>query len=109
MGQQFPITGRAMLGVQLGGVVLLFLLIALAPPPRGPMVLAPLRGQRLAALINFAGARGATVLGRGPLPGSLVIDGERRRLWSPARASAMLLLAAPGVGWCGGHGEAREW
>lgn len=98
-----------MLTAQLGGALLVFLLIALAPPARGPMVLAPLGHQRLAALVDFASARGATILGAGPAPGTLLIEGERSRLWSPARASAMLLLAAPGAGWCGGHSEARGW
>jgi hypothetical protein len=68
------------------------LLVAFAPPAQGRMLLVPLDGQpvSVATLRELS----ATPLANGPLPGSAVIEGERRLL-SGLWSSGIMVLAAP--------------
>ncbi|MBO9714978.1 MAG: hypothetical protein J7495_18850 [Sphingomonas sp.] len=74
----------------LAGLVLL----ALWPPVRGAMIVVPLSGQAADAVLALEG--GARLLGEGPLPGSLVVTGNRVKLAAALKGRA-LLLAAPAM------------
>ncbi len=73
--------------------------LAFAPPERGSMLVVPLSPAPLASTLNAVLAGGAAVTGAGPLPGTLLVRGERARI-AATLDSATLLLAAP-EGWCG--------
>ncbi|HEY0629987.1 MAG TPA: hypothetical protein VGD23_11740 [Sphingomicrobium sp.] len=77
---------------QLALAVLALLAVAFTPPAEGRMLLVPLDGQP----VSRADAEGlrATALTSGPLPGSLVVEGNRDLL-SALWARRVLVLAAP--------------
>jgi hypothetical protein len=70
--------------------------IALAPPVSGPMLLVPLHvgPDASVAALNTALSHGASLLSAGPLPGSLVIRGERERVLPALLAGGTLVIAA---------------
>jgi hypothetical protein len=68
------------------------LVVAFAPPPQGRMLLVPLDGQPVSRA-TLDGLM-ATPLKPGPLPGSWVVEGDRRLL-SGLWAQWGLVLAAP--------------
>lgn len=71
---------------------------AVRPPLHGALLAVPLTGATQGELIDLAMANGATIDGRGVLPGSLVVRGDRARLSAPMRAHGVLLLAGvPGL------------
>ncbi|ATE66908.1 hypothetical protein [Rhizorhabdus dicambivorans] len=74
---------------------------AFAPPAQGRMLLVPIAGAGASALVVDGGAR---LIGAGPLPGSLVVMGERDRFVGPALLKGILVLSAP-PSWCGGPGS----
>ena len=74
-------------------------LLAFWPPRRGAMLLVPLRGT-LAQTVNAALAGHASLLGQGPVPGSIVVFGDRARLVAAIGNKAVVVLAAPATG-CG--------
>jgi hypothetical protein len=80
--------------VQVAIAILALLLVAFAPPAYGRMLLVPLDG----APLKGAAIRGlqATPLTAGPLPGSLIVEGDRRLL-SGLWSEGVLVLAAPTV------------
>ncbi|WP_419810142.1 hypothetical protein [Sphingomonas sp.] len=80
--------------LQVGVVVAGLVTAAIAPPTTGAMLAVPLSGTTLATTINLALAAGATIEGPGPISGSVVVRGERRRLFGPMRAHGVALLAA---------------
>ena len=80
-------------------------LLALTPPARGPILILSLSGDA-GAPVRVALAHGARLLGPGPLPGSMVVVGERAALSPAARDAGLLLLAAPFAG-CGEGPEVR--
>jgi hypothetical protein len=84
-----------MIGAQ-AAAMLAVLALAAVPPASGPMLVVPLGGSATAALIG-----GARLVGQGPLPGSLVVDGERATLLPHLWRHGALALAAPSFG-CGG-------
>lgn len=92
---------RLFLLLQSLAVVLIVVALPFAPPATGRMLLIPLdpRAQRLAPV---ALANGARLIDRGPIPGSLVVDGDRARL--AAALGVVLIIAAPQSG-CGRAGE----
>lgn len=65
----------------------------LAPPVRGTMLAIPLGGAPAATTIDLALARGATIEGMGPFRGSVMLRGDRRRLFASLRAHGVVLLA----------------
>ncbi len=74
-------------------------LVALSAPASGTMLLLPLAPGARAGLAAAAIGRGAQLLGAGPVPGSLVVRGERRMLgglWS----QGVMVTAAPAAA-CG--------
>lgn len=66
---------------------------ALAPPAHGALLAVPLSGEPMGRIVDVALAHGATIAGAGPLPGSVVLRGDRARLAAPLRAHGVLLLA----------------
>ncbi|WP_168377361.1 hypothetical protein [Sphingomonas sp. Leaf343] len=72
----------------------------LVPPAEGAMLLVPLLPARTAATIDLALDHGARIGGLGPLPGSLIVRGQRAHLFAPLMAKGILTLAAPTI-WCG--------
>lgn len=69
--------------------------IAFAPPAEGQLLLVPLAGQDADAVAVWATLGGARIVGRGPLPGSLVVQGRTAPLSGAALRHATLMLAAP--------------
>lgn len=67
---------------------------ALWPPEQGAMLLVPLSG-RLAVPANVALDAGAALAAPGPLPGSLVVIGQRAAIAAPALRHGILPLSAP--------------
>lgn len=88
-----PVSGNAGLMVaQMALAMLALLAVGFTPPVEGRILLAPLDAQPIEARV-FA-SLGVTRLAVGPLPGSVVVDGERRKLvglWE----RRVLVLAAP--------------
>ena len=76
------------------------LLIAFAPSAQGRMMLIPLGADSAHGLAAAALSRGALLVARGPLPGSLIVDGKRAALAGPLLRRGILLAAAPAAG-CG--------
>lgn len=86
--------------LQVGFVLLAFIVLALLPPATGRMLILPLSasaGRQAAALAVGGGAR---LMGAGPVAGSLIVWGDRDRLLTRVTHSGALLLAAP-PGACG--------
>lgn len=82
--------------VRLGGALALAaaaLLLPLLPPAEGPMLVMSWG----AAPAAIAVANGATLLGKGPWPGSLVVSGSRRRLVPALLAAGGIAVAAPAL------------
>jgi hypothetical protein len=72
------------------------LMVAAAPPVRGTMLVVPVGATAAAAALT----PGTTILGRGWLPGSLVVSGDRATLLPHLLRHGALALAGPGLG-CG--------
>ena len=84
------IAGPAVAQAALG--IMALILVAFAPPEQGRMLVVPIDGHPIAgsALLQLD----ATPLAAGPLPGSLIVEGESRSmagLWS----EGIVVLAAP--------------
>ncbi len=79
---------------QLVVATVILAVIALSPPPRGAMLMVPLTGQ-VAAVVNVAVDGKAALLAQGPLPGSMIVLGDRAALRAPALAQGILVLSAP--------------
>lgn len=85
---------------QITGVLVVLAVLAFSPPAAGKMILIPLTGAAAAQIVPRALSGGAALIGAGPLHGSLVVSGDRRRLAAAFASSAILIFAAPPVG-CG--------
>lgn len=92
-----PSPSRASLALQLG-VVLGSALCLAGPPARGAMLLVPTTGEAARALVPLAVDQDAALVGSGPLPGSMVVAGERVRLLRPMLRAGVLVFAAPPAG-----------
>lgn len=73
---------------------------ALRPPPVGRMLILPLPGVEDGAAVRLATRGGAALIGTGPLPGSVVVEGDQARLGDAVLAAGLVMLAAPRAG-CG--------
>ena len=89
---KLSLRGWGLIGAQLALAVLAMLTAAFAPPEQGRMLLVPLDGKPISEAA--IGQLKATPLKPGPLPGSWVVDGNRRLL-SGLWAHRVLVLAAP--------------
>jgi len=76
--------------------------IAFAPPAEGEMLLVPLAGQSADSAAVWATRAGARIIGRGPLSGSLAVQGRTSRLIGLAASHATLIVAAPPIA-CGAN------
>lgn len=70
------------------------LLLAMLPPAQGSMLIITW-GATSAAAAALAGD--ATLLGEGPLPGSLIVRGSRERLLPTMLAAGGIAVAAPAL------------
>jgi len=84
------------IGLALGALAIL----AFMPPPSGRLLLVPVGGASQADILGIAIAADARLVGTGPLPESLVVEGTREALLSPLLEAGVILLAAPAAG-CG--------
>jgi hypothetical protein len=74
--------------------------MALSPPRSGAMLLVPLLHQNVDSVAILARASGAMLVGKGPLPGSLVVVGDRSRIAGHFPTGGVLILASLPTG-CG--------
>lgn len=79
---------------------------AFAPPAQGRMLLVPLTAAAASSVAVDARGAGAALLGRGPVPGSLVVMGTRDRFAALSLARGILILAAPAL-LCGTQAEGQ--
>ena len=70
------------------------------PPATGRMLLVPLTYEARAALVPVAVAQGARLVARGPLAGSVLVEGDRVRLVPPLLRRGVIALSAQ-MGGCG--------
>lgn len=77
--------------------------LAFAPPESGRMLLVPL-GSGDGAAVRLALDHGAALVGRGPWPGSIVVDARRADIVASAWTRRVLVVAAPPAG-CGPDGK----
>lgn len=75
-------------------------ILALYPPAQGRMILVPVWPGASAHLAAHALDRGGVLVDGGPLPGSLVVSGDRSAIAPFMLAHGILVLAAPPSG-CG--------
>ncbi len=88
-------------------VVLLGSTFALAAPPaQGAMLLVPLSASAERRMLPAAFDEATSVVGAGPVAGSLVVRGERARLLGRLARLGVVVLAAPPAG-CAGAGARR--
>lgn len=84
--------------VQLGIALVAFGLLAAMPPASGRMIIVAFDGTDAGRLAAMASRSGARVVGAGPLPGMLIVEGERKALGAVVTGAPRLLLAARGGG-----------
>lgn len=70
------------------------------PPRRGEMLLLPLTGKSAGTVAALALAGGARIVGRGRLPGSLLVSAERGAMLARALPAGIVVLRA-GLPLCG--------
>ncbi len=73
----FSWRAAALIAMQLCVMVVGLTIVVLAPPPRGAILLVPLTSHARSNLAPLAIGRGALLLGRGPIDGSLVVRADR--------------------------------
>lgn len=100
MSGRVPYPRAAAFLIQLLAIVGAMALMAAAPPAAGRMMLVPLSADAARGMVALAIERGARLVGPGPLPGSLVVDGRRADLLSGLVHHGVALVAAPVAG-CG--------
>ena len=89
---------RSLVVSQILGALSIFVLIALAPPAQGTMLLVPLAGQPESRIVAIALAQGATLVQRGPLASSVIVYGKRASLLGPLSRAGVLTLSGGAVG-----------
>lgn len=85
--------GGALVTAQVSGVFVMLVMLAFAPPTKGAYLL--LAFDAHAQVARIAIDHDALLLGPGPVPGSLIVFGERSRLFMPAWRAGIVMLAAP--------------
>ena len=96
--RRFPVS--PLLSLQAAVTIVAIAGMALWPPAAGAMLLVPMLHGNAGTLVTLARASGAMRVGTGPLPGSVVVLGNRARIARRIRSWDVLLLAAPAAG-CG--------
>jgi len=91
-------SSRSLIGAQIAGALLVFLLIALAPPAEGNILLVPVARQSEGQIVALALTRGASLVQRGPLPSSVIVYGKRESLFVPLAGAGVLMIAGGAVG-----------
>lgn len=86
--------------VQGVAVTLALLATILAPPEEGPMMVIPLDGGRIGQTIVWASGNGTALIGAGPLPGSILVNGKRDQVTQAAWHHNSLVIKAPAI-FCG--------
>lgn len=89
-----------MIAIQAVVVSAALVALTLSPPASGKLLLVPWDGTAPADILDGALAGGAALLGPGPLPGSLVVIGDRLRIARQLGKRRVLILAGPTAG-CG--------
>ena len=83
------------LSMQVATCAAALIALTLWPPASGAMLLVPLDGENVGVVATLAVASGAKLLGKGPLPGSLVVVGDRAAIIAVPKAAPLLIVAAP--------------
>jgi hypothetical protein len=79
-----------------GALAACAMLIALAPAPDGTAVYIPLTRRPAAETVAWAQANGVGMLGRGPLPGSMLVRSDRTaQLALDAFSRGAILISVP--------------
>jgi hypothetical protein len=91
---------RLLVSGQILGILLALSALAFYPPAAGKMLLIPLTDAAAARIVPLALAGGAALIATGPVHGSLVVSGERRRISAAFARTGIVILAAPPVA-CG--------
>ena len=92
------------LPAQIVATLVALLVVILAPPVAGRMMLLPINGEGADQVAASALRSGALLLGAGPVSGSIVVVGNRAGLRQAVGGRAIFVLAAP-VGGCGNKGS----
>jgi hypothetical protein len=82
--------------VVLGGLTGLYAF----PPDHGRMLLLPLTGNVQSGLASAAIAHGAQLVGKGPWPGSFLVEGRRDALALTLLSKGVIVVSAQ-IGGCG--------
>lgn len=73
--------------------------LLLAPPARGALLIVPVAGSGVGAL-NAAIGAGGRLIGKGTVPGSLIVEGRRDAMMTAVlRAGGLIVAARPAL--CG--------
>lgn len=83
---------------QIGVAIVGLVGLAFVPPQQGQMLLVPVTAAAAAQTPRTATANDTRIVGRGPFPGSLVVDARRASLLAATWGSAILIVVALGVG-----------
>ncbi len=75
-------------------------IVAFYPPSQGRILLLPLTQAARGTVIRLAVDRGARLVARGPLPGSMIVAGHRDAFAGALFGSGIVALASP-AGGCG--------
>ena len=89
---------RLLLPAQAIATLMTILVVALAPPASGRILLVPLARTDASHVAARALSGGALLLGSGPLAGSLVVVGDRSAIAASVAGGHVLMLAAPLAG-----------
>lgn len=85
---------RLMLAAQIGIAAIITLIAGIAPPAHGAMLIIP-GPNAVGQPADLIGPADARLRGRGPWPGSLVVEADRERLTMAALDHGMIVIAAP--------------
>jgi hypothetical protein len=72
--------------------------LSMSPPRTGEFLLVPLATSDRSVTARVALAGGAMVIDAGPIRGSMIIRGDRRKIADQINSWTMLLTAAPSAG-----------
>jgi hypothetical protein len=81
--------------VQAGIAVAAMLALPMWPPASGRLLLVPITGGDANDMARIAIEGGAALMGAGPLPGSLVVVGDRAAVVAHIPHIAAIVMAAP--------------